>query len=82
MNENKLARRIQVIKMYVAQGRPGVCEMQYRHQIPRRNPSREKVLNGMSAMIDQCVDVEVQNEGTPLPAVYKRTSRDTTKKPR
>lgn len=64
-----MTRRIHVIRIYVAQGRPGVFEIQYKHSIARRNPMKEKIENGMSDMIDYRVQqtfdvgVEVWNRG-------------------
>ena len=85
VNETKLTRRIHVIRIYVAHGRPGVFEIQYKHSIARRNPMKEKTENGMSDMIDCVQRMSMLGSRFGMkamfdrPSVYKRTKRDKTK---
>jgi hypothetical protein len=41
------------MRIYVAQGRPGVLEMKYKHSIARRNPIKVKIVNGTSAITSE-----------------------------
>jgi hypothetical protein len=71
VKEKKLTRRTHVMRIYVAQGRPGVLLMKYKHSTARRNPRNVNIVNGTSAIVaygkeEEGVDVDGKRNDEPL----------------